>query len=165
VLGGYIADRVGGITTLNGVLVAVAATLVCCGFAGASVGITTLMFMLCFAALGAGNGALFQLVPLRWPLATAVAGSMIGEIGALGGGFIPNAMGQSKQHTGTYLWGFVAFAVLAIVVLLMVRVMQGRWTRTWAEKGGRARSSAAPLRPSATAPRGAGTAQVSGARG
>ena len=76
--------------------------------AGSSLARTTLLFMLCFAALGAGNGALFQLVPLRWPLTTAVAGSMIGEIGALGGGFLPNAMGQSKQYAGTYLWGFVA---------------------------------------------------------
>ena len=47
-----------------------------CGLAGQSVAITTLLFMLCFAALGAGNGALFQLVPLRWPVSTAVAGSM-----------------------------------------------------------------------------------------
>jgi NNP family nitrate/nitrite transporter-like MFS transporter len=95
--------------------------------------------MVCFAALGAGNGALFQLVPLRWPLSTAVAGSMIGEVGALGGGLVPNAMGLSKQYTGSYLWGFVLFAVLALIVLLMMRKMQLRWTRTWAEKGGRAR--------------------------
>ncbi len=143
VLGGYISDRVGGINTLSGVLVLVAVTLVLCGFASTSVAVTTLLFMLCFAALGAGNGALFQLVPLRWPLATAVAGSMIGEIGALGGGFLPNAMGQSKQLAGTYLWGFVSFAVLAIAMLLMLRVVQIRWTRTWAEKGGRARSTPA----------------------
>ena len=52
--------------------------------------------MLCFAALGAGNGALFQLLPLRWPLATAVASSVIGEIGALGGGLVPSAMGLPK---------------------------------------------------------------------
>ena len=97
--------------------------------------------MLCFAALGAGNGALFQLVPLRWPLTTAVAGSMIGELGALGGGLIPNAMGQSKQHFDTYFYGFLGFAVFAAVILVMLRVMQIRWTRTWAEKGGRARSS------------------------
>ncbi len=139
VVGGYISDRVGGINTLSGVLVLVAITLVACGLAGTSLSVTTLLFMLCFAALGAGNGALFQLVPLRWPLSTAVAGSMIGEIGALGGGFLPNAMGLSKQYLGTYLWGFVAFAVLAIVMLVMLRVMQLRWTRTWAEKGGRAR--------------------------
>ena len=29
---------------------------------------------------------------------------MIGEVGALGGGFIPNAMGLSKQYSGSYLW-------------------------------------------------------------
>ena len=142
VVGGYISDRVGGINTLSGVLVLVAVTLVLCGFASASVAVTTLLFMLCFAALGAGNGALFQLVPLRWPLTTAVAGSMIGEVGALGGGFLPNAMGQSKQLAGTYLWGFVSFAAMAVVMLLMLRVVQIRWTRTWAEKGGRARPAA-----------------------
>ena len=141
VVGGYISDRVGGINTLSGVLLAVAATLVLCGLAGGSVAATTLLFMLCFACLGAGNGALFQLVPLRWPLATAVAGSMIGEVGALGGGFIPNAMGLSKQHTGTYLWGFVSFAALALLMLIMLRTVRIRWTRTWAEKGGRARAT------------------------
>ncbi|MEO8297955.1 MAG: MFS transporter [Burkholderiales bacterium] len=139
VLGGYVSDRLGGINTLTGVLLLVAGTLVLCGLAGTSLTITTLLFMLCFAALGAGNGALFQLVPLRWPLATAVAGSMIGEVGALGGGFLPNAMGLSKQYAGSYLWGFVSFAVLALAMLGMLRVVQIRWTRTWAEKGGRAR--------------------------
>jgi MFS transporter, NNP family, nitrate/nitrite transporter len=141
VVGGYISDRIGGINTLSAVLGVVAVTLVACGLAGSSLVMTTLLFMLCFAALGAGNGALFQLVPLRWPLATAVAGSMIGEIGALGGGFLPNAMGLSKQYGGTYLWGFVAFALLALVMLAMLRAMQMRWTRTWAEKGGRARTA------------------------
>ncbi len=140
VFGGWISDRLGGINTLTAVLVTVCVTLVACGFAGHSLALSTLLFMVCFAALGAGNGALFQLVPLRWPLSTAVAGSMIGEIGALGGGLVPNAMGQSKQLGGTYLWGFLLFAALAFIVLLMMRRMQLRWTRTWAEKGGRARA-------------------------
>jgi NNP family nitrate/nitrite transporter-like MFS transporter len=139
VLGGYISDRIGGINTLTGVLMLVVISLVVCGMMGEQLALTTLLFMCCFAALGAGNGALFQLVPLRWPLATAVAGSMIGELGALGGGFIPNAMGQSKQHFGSYFYGFLAFAALGVAVLVMMRVMQLRWTRTWAEKGGRAR--------------------------
>jgi MFS transporter, NNP family, nitrate/nitrite transporter len=142
VVGGYVSDRVGGINALSGVLLMVAVTLVLCGLSGGSLVLTTLLFMLCFAALGAGNGALFQLVPLRWPLSTAVAGSMIGEIGALGGGFIPNAMGMSKQYLGTYFWGFAAFAAIAVGMFVMLRVMQIRWTRTWAEKGGRARASA-----------------------
>ena len=143
VVGGWISDRIGGVNTLSGVLVAVAATLTLCGMSAGSLAASTLLFMLCFACLGAGNGALFQLVPLRWPLATAVAGSMIGEVGALGGGFIPNAMGLSKQYSGSYLWGFVSFAVLALLMLVMLRVVQMRWTRTWVERGGRAPAPAA----------------------
>ena len=156
IFGGWISDRWGGINTLTGVLVVVVVTLVACGYASASLALTTLLFMLCFAALGAGNGALFQLVPLRWPASTAVAGSMIGEIGALGGGLVPNAMGLSKQYLGSYLYGFVAFAVLAVAVLLMMRRMQLRWTRTWAEKGGRARHAPSHVsahgRPASVAP-------------
>jgi MFS transporter, NNP family, nitrate/nitrite transporter len=138
VVGGHISDRIGGINTLTWVL-----GVCIVGFAGAgfmpSLALTTLMFMFCFAALGAGNGSLFQLVPLRWPMATAVAGSMIGEVGALGGGFIPAVMGYSKTQFGTYAWGFVSFSVMAAVMLVVLRTAQVRWTKTWAEKGGRAR--------------------------
>jgi NNP family nitrate/nitrite transporter-like MFS transporter len=139
VAGGWISDRWGGVNTLTLVLVVVAVSLSVVGFLAASLVGTTLLLMLCFAALGAGNGALFQLVPQRWPTTTAVAGSMIGEIGALGGGLVPNAMGLSKQYLGTYAWGFVLFGVLSLAMLSVMRVMQIRWTRTWAEKGGRAR--------------------------
>lgn len=141
VFGGWLSDLWGGVNTLTGVLAVTAVSLVLCGLAENSLPVTMLLFLVCFAALGAGNGALFQLVPLRWPLSTAVAGSMIGEIGALGGGLIPNAMGLSRQYGGTYLWGFISIAVCAAAMLVLLRVMQIRWTRTWAEKGGRARSA------------------------
>ena len=141
VLGGWISDRWGGVNTLNLVLCTVAVTLVLCGLANGSLVATTLLVIVCFAALGAGNGAVFQLVPLRWPLATAVAGSMIGEIGALGGGLVPNAMGLSKQYFGSYAGGFYVFSGLSVAMLVMLRTMQIRWTRTWAEKGGRARTA------------------------
>ncbi len=141
VLGGWISDRWGGVNTLQVVLITVASTLVLCGFSTGSLAATTLLLIVCFAALGAGNGAVFQLVPLRWPMSTAVAGSMIGEIGALGGGLVPSAMGLTKQYSGSYAGGFFVFASLSIAMLVMLRVMQIRWTRTWAEKGGRARSA------------------------
>ena len=144
VLGGYVSDRLGGITALKGVLVLVSVTLVLCGLSGQQLALTTLLFMLCFAALGAGNGALFQLVPLRWPVTTAVAGSMIGELGALGGGLIPNAMGLSMQYLGTYFYGFLVFATLGVAMLLMLRGLQSRWTSTWAAEGGRARHAEPP---------------------
>ena len=137
VLGGWFADRIGGITTLSVVfLVAIAALF---GLIGSpSLGMTTLLFMLCFAALGAGNGATFQLVPLRWPVTTAVAGGMIGEIGALGGGILPNVLGLSKQHLGSYRMGWIGYAAFAFVVLVVMRIVSRSWTRTWVGSGGRA---------------------------
>jgi len=154
-LGGHISDRIGGINALTTVLLLVSALLLVCGAAGTSLAASTLLFMLCFAALGAGNGALFQLVPLRWPLTTAVAGGMIGEIGALGGGFIPNAMGLSKQYLGTFFWGFASFALMALAILVLLRVVRAHWTRTWAGQGGRARAIA-----TAASPQGAGQAEL-----
>jgi len=140
VLGGWFADRIGGITTLSVVfLIAVAALFGL--MATPSLVTTTLLFMLCFAALGAGNGATFQLVPLRWPLTTAVAGGMIGEIGALGGGILPNVLGLSKQHTGSYQAGWICYAALAVVILIMMRIVARSWTRSWVGAGGRALAS------------------------
>jgi NNP family nitrate/nitrite transporter-like MFS transporter len=137
VLGGWFADRIGGITTLSVVfLIAIAGIL---GLvAQPPLVLTTLLFMLCFAALGAGNGATFQLVPLRWPLTTAVAGGMIGEIGALGGGILPNLLGQSRQRTGSYAAGFICYAILAVAILGLIRIVSRKWTRTWVGAGGRA---------------------------
>ncbi len=137
VIGGWLGDRIGGITTLSVVFLITIAGLF--GLvASPSLLVTTLLFMLCFAALGAGNGAAFQLVPLRWPVTTAVAGSMIGEIGALGGSILPNLLGQSKQHTGSYSAGFIVYAALAAVILIMLRIVSRDWAGTWAGQGGRA---------------------------
>ncbi len=138
VVGGYISDRWGGVNTLTLVYLAVIALMFIISF-GPSLTATTILFMLIFGFLGMGNGAVFQLVPLRWPTTTAVTGSMIGEIGALGGGFIPNAMGMSKQYAGTFQWGFIAFAVLAGIVLLWMKWEQKRWEQKWIEKGGKAK--------------------------
>lgn len=137
VLGGYFSDRIGGITTLSVVLLVAIAGLFGL-MAAPSLVLTTAMFMLCFAALGAGNGATFQLVPLRWPITTAIAGGMIGEIGALGGSILPNVLGYSQQHYGTYRMGWILYAGLALVVLGMLRVVSRSWTKTWVGPGGRA---------------------------
>lgn len=137
VVGGWASDKIGGIRMLFVVFAAVIVLVFLTGLQ-TSLTATTIFFILIFAALGVGNGSLFQLVPLRWPTTTAVAGSMIGEIGALGGSFIPNAMGMSKAHTGSFFGGFMAFAVLAVIVLIVLYVAQRKWTKTWVGKGGKA---------------------------
>jgi NNP family nitrate/nitrite transporter-like MFS transporter len=135
VLGGWFADKVGGITTLSVVFLITIAGLFGL-IVTPSLTMTTTLFMLCFAALCAGNGATFQMVPLRWPITTAIAGGMIGEIGALGGSILPLALSQSRQHTGSYRLGFIAYALLAVLILLMLRIVSRTWTKTWVGPGG-----------------------------
>ncbi|HZQ43018.1 MAG TPA: MFS transporter [Acidobacteriaceae bacterium] len=143
VLGGWFADRIGGITTLSVVFLVVIGTLFSLVSAPSLVA-TTALFMLCFAALGAGNGATFQLVPLRWPATTAIAGAMIGEIGALGGSILPNVLAQSKQHTGKFGAGFIAYAIFATMILVMLRIVARGWVKSWVGSGGRALAPSSP---------------------
>ena len=111
-VGGYAADRVGGIAALCVVLMAVIGGVSrTVGDAVAGDDDRAVHPVLCRTRRR--NGALFQMVPLRWPANTAVASSMIGEIGALGGAILPNAMGLSKQWTGSFAGGFLFYAALS----------------------------------------------------
>jgi NNP family nitrate/nitrite transporter-like MFS transporter len=71
---------------------------------------------------------------------------MIGEIGALGGAILPNAMGLSKTHTGSFAAGFLLYSLLAAAVLIVFRLMQRKWVGNWIGRGGR------PLAPTPLEP-------------
>ena len=137
VVGGWMADKLGGILAVSVIMLGVVGAFLATS-AAPSLMVTVILLVCCFAALGLGNGALFQLVPLRWPATTAVAGSMIGEIGALGGAILPNVLAYSKQHSGSYAAGFITFAVLAAAILVVLRVVQRYWIGVWIAPGGKA---------------------------
>ena len=136
VVGGWASDRLGGLMVLSVVLVSAIGMFLLISRAP-SITVTTILFMICFAVLGMGNGALFQLVPHRWPNNTAVVSSMVGEIGALGGAILPNVMGWSKQSTGGFGTGFIAYAVLTAAVLVLLLFMRRRWAGTWVTAAGK----------------------------
>ncbi|MBI5182638.1 MAG: NarK/NasA family nitrate transporter [Nitrospirae bacterium] len=142
IIGGWIADRIGGLNVMITICVAVCVISLIATTLPPIIFMMAIMFLL-FCALGAGNGSTFQLVPHRWPVTTAIAMSLIGEIGALGGGLIPNAMGLSKQYYGTFSYGFLLWAGIAGVIFIMYLKVQRRWTTSWVGKGGRALQSAA----------------------
>jgi MFS transporter, NNP family, nitrate/nitrite transporter len=76
----------------------------------------------CF--LGAGNGAVFKLVPTEFPENAGAAGGIVGAAGGLGGFFPPIFVGLVKDAEGTYTYGFVGLLVavgvsLAIAVWLL----------------------------------------------
>lgn len=137
ITGGWAADRWGGIRMLNVLLILIAVGAFAVSFMP-SVLITTALLILIFSALGAANGSTFQLVPLRFAYATPIAMSLVGEVGALGGGLLPNAMGISKQYLGSFSGGFIFFGAMSIVALIVLRVVQRRWTTSWVGEGGKA---------------------------
>lgn len=138
VLGGWLADQMGGLRVLlllSGVIIStttLAATL------PANPWVMVAILVVCFSAMGAGNGAVFQLVPLRFKSTTAVAGSLIGEVGALAGGFLPITMGYSLRITGSFATGFLTGTVLAAVALSVLALVMREWTGRWIAAGGKA---------------------------
>lgn len=145
VAGGWLADRIGGIRILRTLAGVIIIATVAAAAMPANPWLMVAILVGCFAAMGAGNGSVFQLVPLRFTTTTAVAGSLIGEIGALAGGFLPNAMGISKQYTGSFSLGFLSGAILSLAVLIALALVMRTWTTTWVGEGGRALT--APPRP------------------
>ena len=141
VAGGWLADKLGGVRLLSALLATIAATMVAASAAPASPWTMVVVLLFAFAAMGASNGAVFQLVPLRFGGATAVAGSLVGEVGALAGGLLPATMGAGMEWSGTYALGFLLVVGLAIAGLAWLRLVARRWTSTWVGAGGRARDA------------------------
>ncbi|MCC6572274.1 MAG: NarK/NasA family nitrate transporter [Planctomycetes bacterium] len=149
-VGGGLADKIGGLRMLRWLAVvavlgtAVAAYLVLNKDGPlANPWVMVAVMVVLFSALGAGNGAVFQLLPLRYRGNTAVAGSLVGEIGGLAGGFLPNAMGLGAKYSGYgFTPGFIAGTALSISILIALAFVMKRWTSTWVGKDGKARADA-----------------------
>jgi NNP family nitrate/nitrite transporter-like MFS transporter len=109
-LGGYFADRIGGVRMLLALYLAVgSAALALAALPELIVGAFLLFAVM--ALLGMGNGAVFQLVPNRFPKEIGVTTGLIGAAGGLGGFVLPNVLGTLKQLTGSFGGGYFAFAV------------------------------------------------------
>ena len=62
--------------------------------------------------LGMGNGAVFQLVPQRFPDRIGLVTGVVGAAGGLGGFFLPTLLGSIKDLTGQYTLGLIGVAAL-----------------------------------------------------
>jgi NNP family nitrate/nitrite transporter-like MFS transporter len=94
------------------------------------------VFVVGAMALGMGNGAVFQLVPLRFRQEIGVITGLVGAAGGVGGFFLAKTLGWSKGMTGGFTVGFSVFALLAIGGLLGVVQVKTRWRTTWGAVSG-----------------------------
>ena len=130
-LGGALADRFGGIRTLAVMYAIAAIGIAAVGFNVPSSWAALALFVAAMLGLGAGNGAVFQLVPQRFRKEIGVMTGLIGMAGGIGGFLLAAGLGAIKQHSGDYqlgLWLFAGLAVLAWFGLLNVK---RRWRTTW----------------------------------
>ena len=157
-VGGYLADRVGGIRTLSVGFGVVALTYCAVAFlpsgpampqagAGQAAGwsvtdmpgiawFAVLLFSAGVLALGMGNGAVFQLIPQRFRQEIGVMTGLVGCAGGVGGFFLARTLGLSKGTTGDFTSGFLFFSVLALVGFVGLVWVKTRWRTTWGAASG-----------------------------
>ncbi|WP_219839096.1 NarK/NasA family nitrate transporter [Paenibacillus sp. R14(2021)] len=140
-VGGWLADRVGGIRMLMG-LYAIVAIMMACISTLPTLPVIIVLLFIGMMALGMGNGSVFQLVPQRFQNEIGIVTGIVGAAGGLGGYFLPKILGNLKLSTGTYTPGFLILSGVALVCVVLIFVIQGAWKKTWIGSGGKARVDA-----------------------
>jgi NNP family nitrate/nitrite transporter-like MFS transporter len=130
-LGGWLADRHGGIRMLQLLYGAVALLLAAIAWLP-PLPIAVPVFVVTLALLGAGNGAVFQLVPLRFQRDLGLVTGLVGAAGGLGGFFLPSVIGVLRDATGGWTAGFVVLAAVSVWGMTLVAAVKGAWRLTWA---------------------------------
>ena len=152
-VGGLIADRIGGIRSLSMFFGVVVAAYLVIAFmpegpaASAPAGwaltempkiawMSVLLFSIGVLALGMGNGAVFQLIPLRFRQEIGLMTGMVGCAGGIGGFFLAQALGTAKGMTGGFGAGFLFFGLLALLGFIGLAMVKVRWRTTWGAASG-----------------------------
>jgi MFS transporter, NNP family, nitrate/nitrite transporter len=141
-VGGWLADRFGGIRMLTLLYGAAAGLLLVVAQAGTLL-VALPSFFLLMGCLGIGNGSVFQLVPQRYGNRVGVATGILGAAGGVGGFMVPILLGGLKQATGSFGPGLVLFAALPATALVMLLIVQRDWIGKWIAEHGRVE----PFRP------------------
>ena len=130
-VGGYLADRFGGIRMLIVLYAGVGVAML--GMALLPVLPVALgLLFVGMGLLGMGNGSVFQLVPSRFPREIGVVTGIVGAAGGMGGFFLPNLLGGLKGLTGTFGAGFAVFAVAGLACVVLVMRLRSRWEASFA---------------------------------
>ncbi len=129
--GGALADRIGGIKTLSFVYLLAAITLAAISIGPSTLPVALALFLLVMAILGAGNGAVFQLVPQRFRNEIGVMTGLVGFGGGVGGFYLASSLGFAKELTGSSSSGFLIFAGLSLIALVGLTSVKKRWRTTW----------------------------------
>jgi nitrate/nitrite transporter NarK len=113
-VGGWLSDRIGGAQVLSWVFGGTAAFSLL--LAWPAMVPFTVGALGCAVFLGLGNGAVFKLVPERFPKETGTVTGLVGALGGLGGFFPPLLLGVFRDTIGVTWPGFVLLSLTALAL-------------------------------------------------
>ena len=127
-LGGYAADRIGGLRALMlslPFIVGIIAVL------GEVTGVTVAVVLMVAAVgvMGIGNGVILQLASEWFPKQIGLASGIVGAAGGIGGFLLPLWLGTLKEVTGSYRTGLWVFAVATGIAWSTVLLAERRARR------------------------------------
>jgi NNP family nitrate/nitrite transporter-like MFS transporter len=127
-VGGYLADRFGGVAMLRVLYFGVGLAIFGVALLP-HVYLATALLAVGMGMLGMGNGAVFQLVPQRFAREIGVLTGLVGAAGGIGGFFLPLGLGGLKQATGTFAAGFALFALVGMLSSAAIWSVGRAWIR------------------------------------
>lgn len=132
-LGGYLADRMGGVPLLAKLFPVLGLLMV--GLAQLPP-LPLAVFILCvgMAGFGLGNGGVFKLVSQRFHHQMGGITGLVGAAGGLGGFLLPSLMGLLKDATGTFGPGFLFGGGAGLAAFGLLLVLHQGWRLTWLEQ-------------------------------
>jgi MFS transporter, NNP family, nitrate/nitrite transporter len=129
-IGGWLSDCVGGYRILVVLLASVGACLAVVAFLP-RLNVAVALLFVAIGLLGMGNGAVFQLVPQRFPDRIGIVTGVVGAAGGLGGFFLPFALGAVRDVTGSYTGGLFGCAAAFLCGTLVLLELGARWSQRW----------------------------------
>ncbi|HTM04049.1 MAG TPA: MFS transporter [Vicinamibacterales bacterium] len=129
-LGGWLSDRLGGYRLL---VLLLAGFAICLGSVATTppLAFTVAVLFVGMGMLGMGNGAVFQLVPQRFPDRMGIVTGLVGAAGGLGGFFLPTLLGVARDLTGSYASGLGLVALVFAAGTLVLLELGARWSTRW----------------------------------
>lgn len=129
-VGGWLSDKIGGYRLLLLLLCSLSVLLFAVGSLPALAIEVTLLF-LTMAMLGMGNGAVFQLVPQRFPDRMGVLTGLVGAAGGFGGFLLPSLLGAIKDRAGQFSWGLYLCAAAFLLAAATLLQVGAQWHLKW----------------------------------
>jgi NNP family nitrate/nitrite transporter-like MFS transporter len=86
--------------------------------------------------LGMGNGAVFQVVPQRFPREIGVVTGIVGAAGGIGGFFLPTVLGVVRQWSGSFGSGFLLFGLVGLGASATLVIVGRSWEGVFLREGG-----------------------------